>query len=113
MKNIIPYLSILLLLVLSCSKPETGSYTKTQIDSAINYKLDSFSRIQKRLLDSLAYADGLALAQEMLQNDSFRTLHKDLQHNIANPPIDTNKNAIPYSILDEQFGKQEKGMDSN
>lgn len=107
MKRTIFYITLLTVLLVSCRKIQTGTYTKTQIDSAVKVQLDSFAHAEKRFLDSVAYSE--ALSGKPTRRDTTTTIPGSPHPNrAAHQPfdknrIDTNKNAVPHTILDEQF----------
>lgn len=101
------FTALLLLLLASCTKVQTGGYTKSQVDSAVKVHLDSFANTEKRLLDSLAYSEALSGTAIKGHSDTSapaaphpnKSAHMPFDRN----RIDTHKNAVPHSILDEQF----------
>lgn len=114
MNKIFSFLTVIVCTLSACSKPQLGGYTKAQVDSAINYKLDSFANAEKRKLDTIIYNQALQEALELkYRNDSIAATqaHRPLpdRNNQAIP--DSNANSIPASVLDEQFPPAETPED--
>lgn len=108
MKRIALYISPAILLMASCTKVQTGGYTKSQVDSAVKVRLDAFANAEKRFLDSMAYSEALsgkATTAGRIDTVVPTTPHPNRAAHIPfdKNRIDTNKNAVPHTILDEQF----------
>jgi hypothetical protein len=48
-----------------CNTSNTGQFTKSQLDSALNFKKDSFSRVYRAQLDSLLQLDAIQYADSV------------------------------------------------
>ncbi|GEM_PF-1378064 len=108
MKPIVSYtFTAILLFLASCTKVQTGGYTKSQVDSAVKVHLDSFANTEKRLLDSMAYREALSGSGVNTHSDTIAPAlphpNKSAHIPFDRSRIDTHKNAVPHSILDEQF----------
>ncbi len=52
----------------SCSSPNTGTWTKSQLDSAVKFKIDSFAKEEVKVLDSLLMQEAAAIADSIVKN---------------------------------------------